>query len=259
MRTMHCIVIVALAIAAGAAGAQDNPRFDPSLAQSTGADERGMRSYVLVILKTGPKKIEDKAERDKIFQGHFANMGRLASEKKLVFAGPLDGKEGRRGIFVIATPDIEEAKRLLERFVTKYQSKAPKLAAWAAEAIPEGFAVFALPASHRRRLRTTNALERVNKEIKRRTRVATLFPNEQSCERLITAIVMEISEEWVTGKIYLNMETDVALCSARTADRAPAHSAPRPARHSTGTCGLTPSIVGRPTQRSDPVRRPKAR
>src|SRR5690606_21529268 len=105
--------------------------------------------------------------------------------------------------------DAEEAKRLLERFTTKYQSKAPKLAAWAAEALPEGLAVYTLPPSHRRRLRTTNALERVNKEIKRRTRVATLFPNDRSCERLVTAVAMEISEEWVTGRIYLNMEDDV--------------------------------------------------
>jgi transposase-like protein len=106
---------------------------------------------------------------------------------------------------IFNAPDLEEATRLLERFIAKYQSRAPKLAAWAAEALPEGFAVFAFHASHRRRLRTTNALERVNKEIKRRTRVATLFPNEQSCERLITAIAMEISEEWVTGRTYLNM------------------------------------------------------
>jgi putative transposase len=107
---------------------------------------------------------------------------------------------------IFNAPDNDEAKRLLERFVTKYQSKAPKLAAWAAEAIPQGLTVFALPSSHRRRLRTTNALERVNREIKRRTRVATLFPNEASCERLVTAVAMEISEEWVTGRIYLNME-----------------------------------------------------
>lgn len=106
---------------------------------------------------------------------------------------------------VFNAPDAEEAKRLLERFVDKHQAKAPKLAAWASEALPQGFAVFALPAAHRRRLRTTNALERVNKEIKRRTRVATLFPSEASCERLVTAIAMEISEEWVTGRTYLNM------------------------------------------------------
>ena len=91
--------------------AESAPQYDAELAKSLGADERGMRSYVFVILKTGPKNIEDKAERAKIFEGHFANMGRLAAEKKLVLAGPLDGKEGRRGIFVIATPDIEEAKR----------------------------------------------------------------------------------------------------------------------------------------------------
>ena len=91
--------------------AEPAAQYDAALAQSLGADERGMRPYVFVILKTGPKNIEDKAERAKIFEGHFANMGKLAAEKKLVFAGPLDGKEGRRGIFVIATPDIEEAKR----------------------------------------------------------------------------------------------------------------------------------------------------
>lgn len=91
--------------------AEPAAQYDAALAQSLGADERGMRPYVFVILKTGPKNIEDKAERAKIFEGHFANMGKLAAEKKLVFAGPLDGKEGRRGIFVIATPDIEEARR----------------------------------------------------------------------------------------------------------------------------------------------------
>lgn len=91
--------------------AEPAPQYDAELARSLGADERGMRSYVLVILKTGPKSIEDKAERAKIFQGHFANMERLAAEKKLAVAGPLDGKEGRRGIFIIATPDIEEARR----------------------------------------------------------------------------------------------------------------------------------------------------
>lgn len=106
---------------------------------------------------------------------------------------------------IFNAPDAEEAKRLLERFIDKHQAKAPKLADWAASALPQGFAVFALPTAHQRRLRTTNVLERVNKEIKRRTRVATLFPSEASCARLVTAIAMEISEEWVTGRVYLNM------------------------------------------------------
>ena len=72
--------------------------------------------------------------------------------------------------------------------------------------LPEGFTVFALPAQHRRRLRTTNGLERIHKEIKRRTRVAALFPNEAAVERLVSAILCEIDEEWATGRQYLNME-----------------------------------------------------
>lgn len=66
----------------------------------------------------------------------------------------------------------------------------------------------AWPPDQRRRLRTTNGLERLNKEIKRRTRVATLFPNEASLLRLVSAVLMEISEEWETGKVYLATETD---------------------------------------------------
>ncbi|MBQ5941446.1 MULTISPECIES: YciI family protein [unclassified Massilia] len=89
------------------------PQYDSVLASSLGADERGMRPYVFVILKTGPNKVPEGAERTKMFQGHFANMARLAAEKKLVLAGPLDGVDGRRGIFVFATPDIDEAKKMV--------------------------------------------------------------------------------------------------------------------------------------------------
>ena len=66
--------------------------------------------------------------------------------------------------------------------------------------------MMSLPSSHQRRLRTTNGLERLNKEIKRRTRVATLFPNEASLLRLATAVVMEISEDWETGRTYIKLE-----------------------------------------------------
>lgn len=109
---------------------------------------------------------------------------------------------------IFNAPDIDDAKRLLDRFVKEWQDKAPKLTAWAAQAIPECFAVFALPAAHRRRLRTSNVLERLNKELKRRTRVATLFPNTDSCERLVSAVAMEISEDWLTGRTYLNMDVE---------------------------------------------------
>lgn len=109
---------------------------------------------------------------------------------------------------IFNAPDQHEAQRLLDRFVQAHETAAPKLAEWAAEAIPQGFAVYGLPPAHRKRMRTTNALERVNKELKRRTRVATLFPNEASCLRLVSAIAMEISDEWVTGRRYLNMNPD---------------------------------------------------
>jgi uncharacterized protein YciI len=86
---------------------------DPALARSLGADERGMRSYVLVILKTGPHKMPAGEARDKMFAGHFANIRRLAAEKKLVMAGPFDDEHDWRGLFVFATPDIDEARRLV--------------------------------------------------------------------------------------------------------------------------------------------------
>jgi len=73
-------------------------------------------------------------------------------------------------------------------------------------AIPEALTVLAIPAAHQRRLRTTNSLERLNREIKRRTRVATLFPNEASLLRLASAVLSEINDDWETERAYLNME-----------------------------------------------------
>lgn len=111
-----------------------------------------------------------------------------------------------RAIFQAGTE--AQARELLAQFLKHYEKSAPKLAQWAETALPEGLTVFALPEKHRQRMRTSNALERTNKEIKRRTRVATLFPNEASCLRLVSAVLMEASEEWLTGKIYLNMKEE---------------------------------------------------
>jgi putative transposase len=105
-------------------------------------------------------------------------------------------------------PDRPEAERMLEIAVKKYRATAPRLAEWLESNVPEGLAVFALPPSHRRRLRTTNMPERLNEELKRRTRVAGLFPNEASALRLVSAVGMEISEEWETNRKYLTMEPD---------------------------------------------------
>jgi len=87
--------------------------YDEALAQAAGADERGMRKYVLVILKSGPTPVPKGPERDAMFRGHFANMERLAGEGKLAVAGPFDGKDGWRGLFILATADLEEAARLV--------------------------------------------------------------------------------------------------------------------------------------------------
>ena len=89
------------------------PAYDAELAQRLGADERGMRSYVLVILKTGPNKMPAGPERDAMFKGHFANINRLAAEGKLALAGPFDGADGWRGLYIFAVADIEEARRLV--------------------------------------------------------------------------------------------------------------------------------------------------
>ncbi len=110
---------------------------------------------------------------------------------------------------IFTAPNKVEAERLLVNFQNDYRDTAPGLVIWSETAVPEGLTIFnvsTIPTEHHKRLRTTNMLERLNKEIKRRTRVALIFPNEASCLRLVTAVAMETSEEWVTGKTYLQMQ-----------------------------------------------------
>lgn len=99
-------------------------------------------------------------------------------------------------------PDRKTAEEYLQTTIQKYALSAPRLSAWMEENLAEGFTVFDFPLEHRRSIRTTNCLERINKEIRRRTRVVGVFPNEASCLRLISARLMEISEEWQIGKHY---------------------------------------------------------
>jgi len=99
-------------------------------------------------------------------------------------------------------PDRKTADQYLEASIQKYALAAPRLSAWMEENLAEGFTVFDFPLEHRRSIRTTNSLERINKEIRHRTKVIGVFPNENSCLRLISARLMEISEEWQIGKRY---------------------------------------------------------
>lgn len=91
------------------------PSYDAALAQRLGADARGMRQYVLVVLKSGPTPVPSGPERDAMFVGHFANIERLSKAGKLAMAGPFaEDAAGWRGLYVFAVEDIEEARRLTE-------------------------------------------------------------------------------------------------------------------------------------------------
>jgi len=102
--------------------------------------------------------------------------------------------------------DLENANRLLDNVVEKYSKTASKLSAWMKDNIPESFTCFAMPSSHRKRLRTSNMAEVINREIKRRTRVIGIFPNESSLLRISSALLKELDERWIAGCTYLNME-----------------------------------------------------
>jgi transposase-like protein len=104
--------------------------------------------------------------------------------------------------------DAREAEERLAKAITAYQKTAPDLAAWMEAAIPEGLTVFALPHNHRRRLRTANAIERLNEEIRRRTRVVRIFPNTDSLLRLASAVLVEYDDEWESGRAYITWSAD---------------------------------------------------
>jgi putative transposase len=104
---------------------------------------------------------------------------------------------------IFNAPDRTTADAYLAKTVQKYLKTASRLAEWLAANLPEGLSVFAFPTAHRRLLRTTNGVERLHREVRRRARVVSIFPNPASCLRLVSAIHAEISEEWLTGRTYL--------------------------------------------------------
>jgi putative transposase len=109
---------------------------------------------------------------------------------------------------IFNAPDRTVAESYLDRAVQKYAKSASKLANWMETNLSEGLTVFSFPAAHRKLIRTTNSLERLNREIRRRTRVVSIFPNEASCLRLISAVLMETSDDWEGGRIYLALDSD---------------------------------------------------
>jgi transposase-like protein len=111
---------------------------------------------------------------------------------------------------VTEAPTREAAKVALDHAIAEVEKKAPKVARLLEEHGEEILGVYALPEAHRKRMRTANLLERQNQELKRRTRVVRVFPHEQSCLRLVSALLMETNQEWM-GRLYLRMEDDTSI------------------------------------------------
>lgn len=106
---------------------------------------------------------------------------------------------------IFNAPDSQQALKRVKEKVQKYEKSNSVFATWLDQNIIEGLSVFAFPKEHRKKIRTTNLVERINREIKTRTRVASLFPNSDSCLRLVSAILLETHEQWITGRTYLDM------------------------------------------------------
>lgn len=133
-------------------------------------------------------------------QFHLAQNAQSYSPRKSM---RIEIAEVMREIF--NSPTLEIALEMKRRAIEKYQKRAPEFAKWLEMNVDEGLTIYQFPKEHWKRLRTSNGIERMNKEIKRRTRVAVLFPNPASALRLVTGVIIEIHEEWITGKQYLDM------------------------------------------------------
>jgi putative transposase len=105
---------------------------------------------------------------------------------------------------IFNAPDRATAEVYLAKAVEKHQKSASRLATWMADNLPEGLTLFSFPTAHRRLIRTTNGVERLHREVRRRARVVSIFPNQASCLRLVSAVLNEISEEWLIGRKYLS-------------------------------------------------------
>jgi transposase-like protein len=107
---------------------------------------------------------------------------------------------------IFNAPDRATADAYLAKVILKYEKTASRLSNWMVSNLPEGLMVFSFPGGFRHLLRTTNGVERLHREVRRRARVVSIFPNKASCLRLVSAVLSEISEEWLTGRTYINFE-----------------------------------------------------
>lgn len=109
---------------------------------------------------------------------------------------------------IFNSPTLTAAQQMVKEVSDRFAKSAPQFVKWLDTNIDEGLTCYQFPRKHRRRIRTSNGVERINREVRRRSRVAVLFPNSASALRLVSAVLMEIHEEWVSGKTYLDMSLD---------------------------------------------------
>lgn len=107
---------------------------------------------------------------------------------------------------IFGSPSVGDAREMVQKVIRRYEKSASDFVDWLEDNIEEGFTFYQFPRAHWKKLRTSNPLERLNREIKRRTRVATLFPNEASCLRLVTAVLQEVHDDWITGSTFMPMK-----------------------------------------------------
>ena len=207
---------------------------DAAVLVASGVGENGKRSLLGVSVSLGEHEVHWRAFLEDLVARGLRGVEFVTSDdhrglkaaRRAVFGGvswqrcqfhlqqnaqahvPKDSMKAEVAAIIRAifnAPDLASAQASLTAAVAKYRVSAPKLAAWMESELPEGLSVFGLPEPYRRFLRTSNGLERVNKELRRRFRVVGSFVSADSCLRLASAVLMEISDEWETGKIYLTL------------------------------------------------------
>ena len=170
-----------------------------------GMKERGLRGVGFVVTDdhAGLKKAIGELLPEAIWQRCYVHFLRNALDY-LPRKADDDCLQELRWIY--DRRDLDEARRDLGAWLQKWQQKYPKLCNWVEENIEQTLSFYKLPRPHHKHLKSTNMLERLNEEIKRRTLVVRIFPDANSCLRLIRALAVETHENWIEATRYLNMD-----------------------------------------------------
>ena len=186
-----------------------------------GLKQRGLRGVVCVISDdhAGLRKAIPEALPEASWQRCYAHFLRNALDH-LPRKKDDDCLTELRWIY--QRRNVEEARRDLAAWLTKWESRYAQLCNWAEANIEETLTFYRLPQQHHKHLKSTNMLERINQELKRRTLVVRIFPNRDSCLRLIRALAVEIHEDWVEAIRYLDMEVLKEQLKQQRREMAPA-------------------------------------